>query len=405
MALRPGRYLTSEEKEFFLGLKPEDITKTFLQSIFSDTYDMKEGKIVQSKYNTYDQFVLNAGEYYNKEKITTNCGLFIFNKRVLEQNYLSKIGYQNTELSNGQVKKLNTMLSEMGSQNEEEFDKYIRFLNDELWLADSFHSEICSSMSLKSAKPIPAVEKRKAELLNKHSKEISEGNIDVVTNITNELLDIARNELKDDPSYELYESGARGSFDNAYRRMQVMVGPVYNAAREKYDIVTNSLYDGYSKEDIRTMANSVVSSQYVKAVGTGVSGYMTKKINASFQGVVLDEKGSDCGTKNTAKITLDKDMISLYMYCYMVEGSKLVQLTPENQNKYKGKTVNMRVASLCRGTKPCNICSGDKIYIIGIKNVGLTINRISSTFLNAGMKNAHDSTVRIQHLSVDEMIV
>ena len=404
MALRPGKTLTSEEKEFFLGLKPEDITKTFLQSIFSDTYDMKAGKIVQSKFNTYDQFVLNPGEYYNKEKITTNCGLFIFNKRVLEENYLDKIGYQNSELDAGQVKKLNVKLSEMGAQNEEEFEKYVKFLNDELWLADSFHSEICSSMTIKSAKPIPMVEKKKAELLNKYSKEISEGNVDVVTNITGELLNMAEKELKDDPSFELYKSGARGSFDNAYRRMQIMIGPVYNAAHEKYDIVTNSLYDGYSKEEVRTIANAVVSAQYAKAVGPGVSGYISKKINASFQGVVLDEKGSDCKTKNTARIILDKDNLALYMYCYMVEGSKLVQLTPENQDRYKGKAVNMRVASLCCSQKPCNMCCGDRIYIIGIKNIGLTINRISGTFLNAGMKNAHDTTVRTDHLSVDDMI-
>ena len=88
----------------------------------------------------------------------------------------------------------------------------------------------------------------------------------------------------------------------------------------------------------------------------------------------------------------------------MVEGSKLVQLTPENENKYKGKTVKMRVASLCCGDKPCNICAGDRFYIMGLMNVGLTISRISGTILNAGMKAAHDSTVRTEHLALEEMI-
>lgn len=404
MALRQGRFLTDQEKSFFLELKPDDITKSLLQNLFADNYDTTAGKIVTSKYNTFDQFVLKPGEYYNKEKITTNCGLFIFNKRVLEKNYLSRIGYQNEEMSDKQYKKLNTTLVEYASKSMEEFNKYVDFLNVTRWLGDTIHVEICSSISLKSAKPVPSVQKKKAELLKKHEKEIKEGRLDVVNDITSQLLDEAKKELQDDPSLELYESGARGAFDNAYRRMQVMVGPVYNAASGKYDIITNSLYDGYSKDQMPTIANNTVSVFYPKAIGSGDAGYLTKEINAAFQTVVLDEEGSDCKTKNTRKITLTKDMLSLYMYCFMVEGAKLVQLTPENQGKYAGKTVNMRVASLCTGAKPCSICSGTRFYDMKLKNIGLTISRVSGAFLNGKMKGSHDTTVRTTSLSEADMI-
>lgn len=404
MAIRQGRSLTDQEKEFFLELKPEDITKSLLQSLFADTYDTSQNKHILSKYNTYDQFILKPGEYFNKEQITTNCGMFIFNKRVLERHYLSRIGYQNSELTKGQFKKLNTILVEFASESTEEFLKYVDFLDVSRWLADTFHTEICSSMSLKSLKPLPSVQKKKEQLIKKHEKEIKEGRLDIINDITNQLLDDAKKELADDPSLELYESGARGSFDNAYRRMQVMVGPVYNASTEKYDIITNSLYDGYTKEQIATIANNAVSAFYPKAIGSGVAGYLTKQINAAFQSVVLDEKDSDCKTKNTRDIMLTKDMISLYMYCYMVEGSKIVQLTPDNQSKYAGKTVKMRVASLCCGIKPCNICSGDRFYRMGIKNVGLTISKISGAFLNGKMKGSHDMTVRTHNLSIEDMV-
>lgn len=404
MAFRPARFLTAQEKEFFLELTPQDISKTLLQELFANTYDMRSYTRVQPKYNTYDLIILNPNEYYNKEKITTNCGLFIFNKRVLEENYLQRIGYQNNPISDKQYKKLNVMLSGFAYEGSEEFDKYITFLNDSKWLGDTFDTEICGSISLKSAQPIPEVEKKKAELLKKYEKEIAEGRIDVINDITNQLLDIAKEKLKDDHSLELYESGARGAFDNAYRRMQIMVGPVYNASKGKYDIITNSLYEGYDKNQIGTIANNTVSVFYPKAIGSGEAGYLSKQINAGFQTVVIGEENSDCGQSHTRTMVLTDSQADSYMFSNMVEGSKLVPLTPQNKSNYIGKTVKMRVATDCTADNPCESCIGTRYRRMGIKNMGLTVSKISGVFLNGKMKGSHDTTVRMDSLSIEEMI-
>ena len=404
MPFRPARFVTAQEKEFFLDLKPQDITKTLLQNLFAYTYDIKEKKRIEPPYNTFDLIKLAPNEYHNKEAITTTCGLFVFNKRVLEKNYLERIGYQNKDVTAKEFKKLNVTLSGFASAGIDEFEKYVDFLNVSKWLGDTFNTEICASMSLKSSKPLPAVEKKKKELLKKYEKEIAEGRIDVVNDITQQLLDLAKEELKDDPSLELYESGARGSFDNAYRRMQIMVGPVYNASKDKYDIITNSLYQGYDREQIDTIANNVVSVFYPKAIGSGDAGYLSKQINAAFQTVVIGEPNSDCGQKHTRTMTLDGNLASLYLYCNMVEGSKVVQLTPDNKDKYIGKTVKMRVATDCTSDRPCALCAGSRYHMMGIKNLGLTVSKMSGVFLNGKMKGSHDTTVRTDALSIEEMI-
>lgn len=401
---RPIKTLTDQEKEFFLELSYRDITKTLLQTLFACTYDMKAGKRIDPKYNTYDLLKLKPNEYYNKEALITTCGLFIFNKRVLEKNYLSRIGYQNTPISDKQYKKLNVLLSGFAYEGPEEFDKYVDFLNVSRWLGDTFDAEICASMSLKSLQPLPAVEKKKKELLKKYEKEIQDGRMDVVDDITKQLLAIAEEEMKDDPSLELYKSGARGSFDNAYRRMQIMIGPVWNAAMGQYDILTNSLYDGYTKDQIVTTANNTVSVFYPKAIGSGVAGYLSKQINAAFQTVVIGEEESDCGQKHTREMLLTADKANSYMFSNMVEGSKLVALTPENKDKYIGKTVKMRVATDCTADNPCSKCIGSRYYKMGLKNMGLTVSKISGTFLNGKMKGSHDTTVRMDSLTLDEMI-
>lgn len=402
--VRPGKWLTQEDKNFFMRLTPKEVTKRFLQDIFSDKYNLVTNKKTESRFNTYDQFELKAGEYHNKEKIVTNCGIFIYNKRCLEETFLAEVGYQNVELTKKRVGKINEMLAQHAAKSKESLILYVDYLNKLRWLGDCIHSDICAPISIKSFKPLPKVQKRKKELLKKYEKEIAAKDLKTIDNITSELLAMAKEELKDDSSYEMYASGARGSFDNAYRRMQIMNGPVYNPSKGEYDIITNSLYEGYTKEDIATIANNLVQIFYNKSIGPGDSGYLTKQISAGFQTVMLDEKGSDCGTKGHIKFVLTEQLAELYMYSYMVEGSKLVELNPENVDKYVGKPVKMRDPSYCIGDCPCNACAGNRFYIEGLKKIGLTMSAVSGVFLNGNMKGAHDATIRLTEMSLDEMM-
>ena len=79
--------LNDKDKQYLLSLKPEDITATLLFDLFGDKAKVVNKKVVRekSKYSFQDTFDLKAGEYFNKEDITTNCGLFIFNKIVVER--------------------------------------------------------------------------------------------------------------------------------------------------------------------------------------------------------------------------------------------------------------------------------------------------------------------------------
>ena len=84
---RKKRTITSEEKAMFLALKPDDITQTLFDSLFADTVDTKSigdntktPKIIPSKFNTFDEMELTTKDYFVKETLVTNGGLFIFNK-------------------------------------------------------------------------------------------------------------------------------------------------------------------------------------------------------------------------------------------------------------------------------------------------------------------------------------
>ena len=95
---------------------------------------------------------------------------------------------------------------------------------------------------------------------------------------------------------------------------------------------------------------------------------------------VLDDYGSDCGTKRALDIHLTQSNKKDYMYRYIVlSNGSLLLLTPDNIDKYVGKTVKMRSPMMCIGKKICNHCMGDLYYKLGIKNAGLTASRVATT--------------------------
>ena len=132
---------------------------------------------------------------------------------------------------------------------------------------------------------------------------------------------------------------------------------------------------------------------------------LVKKFFATYQGITLDEPGSDCKSKGYREVKLTKKNIDQFKLRYMIEGSKLVMLTPENKEKYIGKTVKMRSPMYCVGDKLCNKCAGELYYKIGIRNIGLTTSSVGSNFLQYLMKSFHDSTLSLNEVDLNDFIV
>lgn len=140
-------------------------------------------------------------------------------------------------------------------------------------------------------------------------------------------------------------------------------------------------------------------------IGTQESGYLTKRFMAAYQSIVIDEPGTDCGSKKGLEFVLSEDDGDSYDYQYNIEGSKLVLITPENRSKYIGKKVKLRSPMFCSGDKICSICAGKRWEIMGIKNAGLTAGRITNTLLNKSMKAFHQSRVKLDHVDIDDLLI
>lgn len=416
--MRKKRTITKEEKQMFLSLKPDDINLMKFEELFVDVVDttnierdISSGKfhptIKRSKFNTFDEFVLEKGEYFNTERITTNCGLFIFNKFLIEPDFQKIVGYVNFEITKKGLSKIDDkimtalLLDESGDISR----AYINYLNRLCWFAFALHTQICASLNLRTIEPLPEVTALKKKLLKENKKAIENNDVVTYVDIQNQLVAKAEECLENDPAIELYLSGARGSMDNAYRQWLCTKGPIWNESTGKFDIVTNSLYEGMPKDSLPALANAIVNSFYTKSIAPGESGYITKQLSAAYQDVVLDDPGSDCGAMSMP-IELTKYNVNLYLYNFIeTSKGKFTRLEPGNRDNYIGKTVNLRVADFCIGDKLCNRCAGDRFYLMGLQNAGLTFGRISNSMLRAKFKTSHDSTVRISQLTPEEIFV
>ena len=262
------------------------------------------------------------------------------------------------------------------------------------WLAFTFNTEVSTSLTVDSLKENPVVAKEKKRLMEgKYKEALANNDAAMIAQMEAELIKVAEKELANDPALDLYKSGARGSMDS-YKTSQIMKGPVYNESKHQYEIVTKGLSRGVEKKDIPVLANSMILGQYNKSIAPGDCGYLTKKLSAAFQSVVLDKKGTDCGTKMYSTVTLTPDNLKFYKFNFIIEGSKLVRLDPTNYDKYLGKTVKIRTNNYCLSKNICNACAGDMAYLIGLQNIGLTTPRISNSMLQGRMKQFHNANVK-----------
>lgn len=397
--VRIPRIISEKDKKEILSLKQEDIDLKLLKAYFAD-YDNKD-----SRFATNDIVVLNANEYYNKEFVQTTVGRIIYNKVILEPKIITHTGYCNYVMDADKISEMDNKVVELFMAEKLEISDVYFYFDQCNWFGYAPVDFVTSSMNADIYIIDPEVKKLKEDLIKKNQIEISRGNVAVITTIEKEILDLAKSKLKDDPNYEIYASGARGSFSNNYKNAVIFRGAVKNFENPNtFSFSADSLVDGISKQDFALFANIATAGTYARAKGTVSGGYLSKQVRSAFQHIMLDEKGSDCGTKKFLKIKIDKSTKDLFLYRYIKKGNDLLLLTPNNINSYMDKEVELRSPLYCKGQYICNHCIGELFYSSGIRNVGVLSDRVSSTLLQKALKLFHNSSVKTTTIDYAEHI-
>ena len=400
------RRISEEEKRYIMSLRPEDITYELGMSLFADHVRKVDGKIVEekSRFEPTDYFQLKAGEYINRTDIETTVGTFIFNKFIIEPLFTEHVDYVNWELTDGGLGKLEGILSELLLEDKIDTTMFGDYLDRVQWLGMQFHEPLAASFTMRGLKPLESVVKRRDELIEENKEALEKGDIMTMSAIEKELVDLAKKEISDDPSMDLYYSGARGSIPNNYKQLSIVKGPVFNKTIGKYQFIKKSFFEGLDKEDLAAAATNVVNGQYPKSCGTAISGYKAKQVSSLGQAVILRKDVQDCGTKGYVEIVIPPSMKSKFLYRYVIDGGKPVLLDNNNIDNYVGKKVKLRSIMYCGcDSGVCMTCAGRLFEKLQIDAIGLTTSTLTGALLNLKMKAFHDSSVKVNAIDLDDM--
>lgn len=260
------KYINPDQKKFLLSLTPKELTFELLCDMFAHKRvktDSLKPELGDVKFLPTDMMTLMPTEYFNNSKLETTVGKFIYNKYMIEGLGLEEIvGYVNWELTDSGNRKVEGILSAALTNDLIDVAKYADYIDQRDWFGEIMHFPIACSFTSNILKTPKEVTDLRDKLFKENREKLDSGDIFTAEKIEKATLTKAKEILKDDPGMDLYNSGARGSFNNNYKNINIMKGPVYNNITGKYDIIETSHMEGMKKENIDTFGNSIISGAY-----------------------------------------------------------------------------------------------------------------------------------------------
>nr|DAX65901.1 MAG TPA: DNA-directed RNA polymerase subunit alpha [Caudoviricetes sp.] len=152
-----------------------------------------------------------------------------------------------------------------------------------------------------------------------------------------------------------------------------------------------------------------VTTLYEYKYGTQVSGYMAKQLLAAFQSEYLGPKDSDCGSTKYLEVKMTKGNVNNFINRYVLNGSKLTEITNRNKEQLIGKTVKMRSPLYCKGYGKdkciCNACGGNYYYNMENTEIGLLASICGTDLTQANLQKFHQNLVLTKQLNPDELLM
>lgn len=392
---------TKLQEEFFTIIGDcQNPTADMFATLFA-RYDDKSPKYYIDDYITIGP----EQSPFVKPNSTTTIGIYIFNKFIIEP--MNVFGYINKTIPVKTWEGLEDSIAEALTAYDITTEQAAEFIDRSQYLLGGPLAQLINpSVTHDIITLPPKATKLRKELIKQNKEKLDQNDPIVSSDVAREVVDQALQEMEDKKAVgkEFFDSGAIDPYNN-YRTMFVMKGAIKDNTGESptgYKVITSNYNEGISKEDMPKIADSLVTSSYMSGIATADSGTLGKKYNALGQKVKIAEPGSDCGTKQTMKVTITKR----YLYRYIVENGKLILLDEETLPKYEGKVCNLRTPIYCKSPDPtyCNKCVGERPYRVGNYNLGLSFMIISGSTMNAALKTKHDVTVHYKTIHVEDIL-
>ena len=353
-----------------------------------------------------DTFTLSPGDIECRldAPVVTTVGRFIVNYLFLAYPFGSQFAYVNQEviLDNGDIV---DMVTKARDEGKLDIPRYMAFMDNVYFLGH--FTELCTPcLSEKALSTDPNLRARKLELFKENA-----GHLDdplVIAKIEAELIAMDKAHIKGDVSERFYKPLGKKSMDLWRKKTYIAVGGIeaFSKDTSKYLMIKNSLEEGMNLEDLPKYGNESRKGSYQRGHETRNGGALTKYIIRAFHDSRITEE--DCGTKRGVEVDFTKQAIKDFRGRSIWYKGGWTVITGENMKEIPPGKYIMRSPQYCtaKDNGYCYVCMGQLYAEMGLEQLTMTAVDISTTFMNASMKNMHGSNVSTLDISsVDAFIL
>ena len=216
--VRKSKHITNpKDVDYILSLSEEQAaSKNTIMELFADFGD-------GPRFNTYDTIDIPKGSYgktkKNKNEFTTTIGLYIFNKGCIE-DMSDVLGYINEPITADKYDEINELVSYAKLEDKITIQQLKDFImQSQIYM--SCTSALAPSHTMVLLLISDKIEKKKKQLIKeKYGDAIKNKDIKAMDALDKELLYYAKELLKDDPSADMFNSGARSSWGKITQHIQ-----------------------------------------------------------------------------------------------------------------------------------------------------------------------------------------
>jgi hypothetical protein len=193
------------------------------------------------------------------------------------------------------------------------------------------------------------------------------------------------------------------SFGIVRARRFGMIGGQKGLTAGDFDIVQNSLDEGWDLSSFVAMNNSSRSGSYDRGADTQLGGESVKwLLRASSNINILVNQ--DCGTKLGMPQLITDDKHNTIGFSVVTEQGA-VELTHDNYGEYLGKRVMIRSPMFCTAkyTDICGICAGPRLAAAptGASNA---ISQLGNTFMRLKLKSMHGKELKVVDIDLQSVL-
>jgi hypothetical protein len=245
----------------------------------------------------------------------------------------------------------------------------------------------------KSLTTDPEIPKRREQLLRENRDALLAGDAVVMNKIEQELINMDKEWVKDDPVMLFYAKNM-GKVFNIQRKKLFATGGMTEKFGDKgnFDFVPSSLSEGWDPEYFDVQASEIRSGSYSRAKETAIGGEDIKFILRVFQNSRILEE--DCETTQYLPVHITQINHKFFMYRYMkTSGNNLKELTEDNIKSFIGKTILIRSPMKCKTDGGyCRTCMGKIFSVLDQKQLDLRANILGRYFITSSLKAFHGSS-------------